>query len=212
LIFTLEEGAMTPANLLVVAAIGLSASACSYTSTTAQAPVPAYRAGSEQACLDYGFRSGTDSYNRCVARDSEARVAGRVPRDYTTARLAADAQNACYSYGLTAGTAIYDRCIGREMEARRYRDEAYVTPAPTTYTVPSTHPAPTTYPARTYTTAPDYSTTTVYSPAPVTYAPAATTPPAGVQAFRDEFGFRYDGQGNRIDRNGNIISPQSTSR
>jgi len=50
----------------------------------------------------------------------------------------------------------------------------------------------------------------VYAPAPVVYAPAATTPPAGVQAFRDEFGFRYDGQGNRIDAQGNIISPQST--
>ncbi|MFO1079522.1 MAG: hypothetical protein U1E23_02695 [Reyranellaceae bacterium] len=57
-------------------------------------------------------------------------------------------------------------------------------------------------------------TTTVYAappPAVVTYAPAAPTPPAGVQAFRDEYGFRYDGQGNRIDRNGNIISPQSTT-
>jgi hypothetical protein len=40
--------------------------------------------------------------------------------------------------------------------------------------------------------------------------PAATTPPAGVQAFRDEYGFRYDGQGNRVDARGNIISPQST--
>jgi len=37
------------------------------------------------------------------------------------------------------------------------------------------------------------------------------TPPAGVEAFRDEYGFRYDGQGNRLDRYGNIISPQSTT-
>ena len=43
-----------------------------------------------------------------------------------------------------------------------------------------------------------------------TFVPAATPPPAGVQAFKDEFGFRYDGQGNRIDARGNIISPQST--
>ena len=51
----------------------------------------------------------------------------------------------------------------------------------------------------------------VYTPQPsVTVVPAAQTPPAGVQAFRDEYGFRYDGQGNRLDRNGNIISPQST--
>ena len=56
------------------------------------------------------------------------------------------------------------------------------------------------------------ASTTVYTPSPtVTYAPAAPTPPAGVQAFRDEYGFRYDGQGNRIDRNGTIISPQSTT-
>jgi hypothetical protein len=55
------------------------------------------------------------------------------------------------------------------------------------------------------------ATTTVYTPAPapVTVMPAATTPPAGVQAFRDEYGFRYDGRGNRIDARGNIISPQS---
>ena len=57
------------------------------------------------------------------------------------------------------------------------------------------------------------ATTTVYTSPPVsttTYVPAATTPPAGVQAFRDEYGFRYDGQGNRLDARGNIISPQST--
>lgn len=63
-------------------------------------------------------------------------------------------------------------------------------------------PAPVTYvsPAPTYVT-----------PAPVVAAiPPATTPPAGVQAFRDEYGFRYDGQGNRLDRYGNIISPHST--
>jgi hypothetical protein len=49
------------------------------------------------------------------------------------------------------------------------------------------------------------------APSTVTYTPAATTPPAGVQAFRDEYGFRYDGQGNRLDRYGHIISPQSTT-
>ncbi len=65
-------------------------------------------------------------------------------------------------------------------------------------------------------------TTTYVTPAPVATAyvvpapavtvyPPATTPPAGVQAFRDEYGFRYDGQGNRLDRYGNIISPYSTT-
>ena len=68
-------------------------------------------------------------------------------------------------------------------------------------------------PATYYTTpvpAPGVYTTVTTYPAPTpTYA--ATTPPAGQQAFRDEFGFRYDGQGNRIDARGNIISPQSTT-
>jgi hypothetical protein len=64
--------------------------------------------------------------------------------------------------------------------------------------------------ATTYVVPPPAATTVYTPPARVTYAPAATTPPAGVQAFRDEYGFRYDGQGNRIDARGNIISPQST--
>lgn len=42
--------------------------------------------------------------------------------------------------------------------------------------------------------------------------PPAVTPPAGVEAYRDEYGFRYDGRGNRLDRYGHIISPQSTQR
>ena len=71
---------------------------------------------------------------------------------------------------------------------------AYVSPAPVTYIAPA--PVATTY------VVPAPATTTVYRP--------ATTPPAGVQAFRDEYGFRYDGQGNRLDRYGNIISPHST--
>lgn len=70
----------------------------------------------------------------------------------------------------------------------------YAAPAPVTYVAPA--PVATTY----------------VTPAPVVVAavPPATTPPAGVQAFRDEYGFRYDGQGNRLDRYGNIISPHST--
>ena len=28
-------------------------------------------------------------------------------------------------------------------------------------------------------------------------------------AFKDEFGFRYDAQGNRLDARGNIISPHT---
>ena len=205
---------MTPTKLLAVAAIGLSVAACGYSSTTtATAPPPptmVVPAGtvvvantSQQACMDYGFAPGTASYDRCVRLDADARARGRASMTYSQANLAADAQMACSSYGLSRGSTSYDRCVGREIDARRYRQEATVT----TY---STAPAPvagTTYyspnPGTTvYTTTAPVSTTTV--------VPAATTPPAGVQAYRDEYGFRYDGQGNRIDARGNIISPQST--
>jgi hypothetical protein len=109
--------------------------------------------------------------------------------------LTIDAQIACSSFGLTSGSAMHDRCVNHEVDVRRYREAVVTTPVPITY------------PAHGTTT---YVTTT--SPAPPTvHVPAIQTPPAGPQAFRDEFGFRYDGRGNRIDRNGNIISPQSTS-
>ena len=186
---------MMPGKFFVVAAVGLFATACSYSNTTtASVPPSPYRSGAEQACLDYGFNPGTDSYNRCVVREAQSRAVGRMPADYAMARLNADARDACYSYGLTIGSAPFDRCVAREIEARRYSQ-----------TVVTTVPA---YPATTvYTPAP---AATVYTQGPVTYTPAAQTPPAGVQAFRDEYGFRYDGQGNRIDAQGNIISPQST--
>ena len=137
--------------------------------------------------------------------ESDARARGRVAVTYSQASLSSDANAACSSYGLTPGSMSYDRCVSREIDARRYRQEATVT----TYT---TTPAPvvaattTTYAPNPYTTV--YTTTAPAST--TTFVPAATTPPAGVQAFRDEYGFRYDGQGNRIDGRGNIISPQST--
>jgi hypothetical protein len=175
---------MTPTKLGVVLATVLAAGACHYETQTV---VPtAGLTTSEQACIDYGFTPGTGAYNRCVSREHEARVRGRVARDYAQALLAADARDACYSYGLEPGTARYDRCIGREIDARRYREDAasYVPP-----------PAGV-YPARTYPSAP--------------YVETRNADTAGIQVFRDEYGFRYDAQGNRLDRNGNIISPQST--
>jgi len=179
---------MLRAKLFAVVAVGLSAAACSYSSTTAAvpaAPGPVYVAsGAGQACVEYGFPPGSVGYGRCVQREQEARARGRMSRDYAESQLVADARGACYSYGLQPGTAPYDRCVGREVDSRRWRaDQAYVT-----------------------------SGTVVYTQAPVAeyVPPAPPPPPAGVQAFKDEFGFRYDGQGNRLDARGNIISPQST--
>jgi len=186
---------MNPTKLLCTMAIGLSAAACS-TYTTTQAVVdpgpPVIVTNSEQACLDYGFPPGTIGYDRCVTREREARLRGRVVASYSESQLAGDARAACYSYGLEPATARFDRCMNRELDARRYRGGvAYNTPA------------------LGYTTVTTYSTQAA-SPTPYYAEPVRNTPPAGVQAFKDEYGFRYDGQGNRLDRNGNIISPQST--
>ncbi len=184
---------MTPTKLVCVMAIGLSAAACSTYSTTTQAvvdPGPVVLTGSEQACLDYGFPAGTIGYDRCVTREHEARLRGRVVATYSESQLASDARNACYSYGLEPATVRYDRCVNRELDARRYRGGvAYNSPGP------------------------GYTAVTTYSdvnPAPYYAGPVRNDPPAGVQAFKDEYGFRYDGQGNRLDRNGNVISPHST--
>lgn len=202
---------MNVPKIFAATALGLSAAACSSaTSETRTSSAPYAVSSSEQACVDYGFRPGTDNYNRCVSREAAARAQGRVPVSYTVASLDADARNACYSYGLTPGTSMYDRCVGREIDARRYRDQAYGTPVPapapaySTTTYYTTPPAAPTYYGPTTTVS-----TTTYSTPPVAPQP---TPTAGVEAFRDEYGFRYDGQGNRLDRNGNIISPQSTVR
>jgi hypothetical protein len=43
--------------------------------------------------------------------------------------------------------------------------------------------------------------------------PSVTGQPAMQgQTFKDEYGFRYDDKGNRIDGRGNIISPQTRTR
>ena len=193
---------MTPTKLFVVAAVGLSAAACSlfehhhggrarFRSLTAAAPSrPAWTTASTPAPI---------AYNRCVVR--EARGPRRRPRGARLRQgpLNADARDACYSYGLRVGTAPYDRCVGREIEARRYRDQAVVT------TVPA-------YPATVSTRRPDDRLHAQSIPGPGhLYAPCRDRRrrPA-FRPFSDEYGFRYDGQGNRIDAQGNIISPQST--
>ena len=188
---------MTRSKMLFMVAIGLSAGACSTYSTTTTVPTSqavVAPTGSEQACLDYGFPAGSVGYDRCVSREHEARLRGRVAANYSDVTLADDSRSACYSYGLEPNTPRFDRCMGREMDARRYRGE---TAAVSTST-----------PAYGYTAVTTYSTTTNY-PAP-SYVEPRNDAPAGVQAFKDEYNFRYDGQGNRLDRNGNIISPQST--
>jgi len=51
-------------------------------------------------------------------------------------------------------------------------------------------------------TAPASNTAPQMAPMPSQTGPRQAT-------FKDEFGFRYDAQGNRLDARGNIISPQT---
>jgi hypothetical protein len=174
-------------KLLAAMSLGLIATACSGPyDQQASMPSNASRAAtqSERNCLDYGFAAGSGPYDRCVQREMRAREAGRVSRGYAEARLLEDSRSACYDYGLDRGTQRYDNCVAREVDARRYREQSQMT-APPVYS-------------------PDYAP----APSPVPYVGPRTT---GVQATRDEYGFRYDAHGNRIDRNGRIISPQSTT-
>ena len=179
---------MLNAKLLAAMSLGLIAAACSGPYDQ-QAPAPSYASRaltqSERNCLDYGFAAGSGPYNRCVQREMRAREAGRVSRDYAEARLVDDSRNACSDYGLDRGTQRYDNCVAREVDARRYRDQSQM-----------------------YAPAQPYAANYAPAPSPAPYVGPRTT---SVETTRDEYGFRYDAQGNRIDRNGRIISPQSTT-
>lgn len=59
---------------------------------------------------------------------------------------------------------------------------------------------------------PPTATRVVYVPQPDPPREVVYIPPDSVSPSRDEYGFRYDAKGNRIDRYGNIISPHSTYR
>ena len=190
---------MLNAKLLTTISLGLFVAACAQPyQRQAAAPYPSQYAYSttttttrdlsmsERNCLDYGFSSGSDSYGPCVERERRARESGRVSRDYDQGRLVEDARAACYDYGIERGSARYDNCVTREVDARRWREQQGQAYAPAGY----------------------------YTPQPVAYVEQrpAYEPQAGVPAMRDEFGFRYDGLGNRIDARGRIIDPQTTGR
>jgi hypothetical protein len=181
---------MFPPKMMAALSVGFLAAACA-SPYDRQASMPLRMASvSQQNCLDYGFVAGSEAYDRCVQREANARAAGRMDRSYAEARLVEDARGACYDYGLQQGTQRYDNCVGREVDARRWREQAQPTASAPHY-------------------APQYTPTPAPAPYYVEQRTAATT---GTPVFQDEFGFRYDAEGNRLDRQGRIISPQSTVR
>ncbi|MDP2333245.1 MAG: hypothetical protein Q8M19_21385 [Reyranella sp.] len=206
-------------HLLAAVSVGLLSAACSspYENRNVSAATgTGIYASSNQACVDYGFVPNTAAYSRCVTSEQQARLNYRATPGYAPSLIVSDSRNACYSYGLTAGTASYDRCVARETDARTYRDSAAV-PA---YRVDAQgyridaqgyridangyriagQPAPAYYPP-----APAY-----YPPPPAyqsSYYPAAQNQ----AVMRDEFGNRYDAQGNRINASGQIIPMRQSS-
>ncbi len=186
-------------KFLATLSLGLLVAACAQpyqrqstyqASSPAQYPstYPAQSSGralsvSERNCIDYGFSSPSANYDRCVQREMRARDQGRVARDYDQGRLVQDANNACYDYGLERNSQRFNNCVDREVDARRYREQG-PTPAPVAYYQPQYQPQPAPY-----------------------YAPQPTPGPT-----RDEFGFRYDAEGNRLDARGRIIDPHTTTR
>lgn len=185
-------------RILATISLGLLTAACqgTYSQNAPGATAPAYGntyQSSSAACADYGFRAGTATFDQCVAREQQARAAGRVNRDYTPTLLTADARNACNSYGLAAGTASYDRCVNREIEARTYRDGA-AQAGSAYYTDQNGYRVD----AQGYRIdANGYRMTSQASP----YYTSATP------TYRvDQFGNFYDAQGNRVDASGRVLA------
>lgn len=87
---------------------------------------------------------------------------------------------------------VFWLCVACVVSACSFRSETRVVPAPVAIAPPP--------------------------PPPVVYVPAPEPPrveyvqPDTVSPSRDEYGFRYDAKGNRINRYGHIISPHTTSR
>ena len=170
-------------RILTAVSIGLLATSCSSAQETRYITPVGYASISEQACADYGFPAGTIGYNNCVARERSARASGR---EIDARRYRSEAAAPAYPpYRVDQ--------YGYRVDAKGYRIDA------SGYRISQAPTAAPAYPVATYTPAP------VYAPAYV--EPRAAT--TGQLAFRDEFGFRYDAQGNRIDARGNIISPQT---
>jgi hypothetical protein len=113
----------------------------------------------------------------------------QAPPPAVVAVAPSGAELVCRDEGFTPGTIAYDRCLSNQAAVRRYgyREQTVVY-------VPATPP-----PAQVYPTPP-------YPAAPYVETRTATT---GIPAFQDEYGFRYDAEGNRLDRYGNIISPHT---
>lgn len=189
-------------KILATISLGLLSAACAgpYENRNVSA---AYGTGiyqaSNQACVDYGFVSGTAAYSRCVTTEQAARNNYRPSPGYAPSLVERDAQNACCSYGLSQNTAPYNRCVAREIDARTYRDSA---------TAPGYRTDAQGYRVDSEGYRVDANGYRIAAQAAPHFPPVPAYQPAyqpGQVVFRDEFGNRYDSQGNRLNAAGQII-------
>jgi len=167
------------------------------------------------AVVGLGLAAGACSYSSTTTAAIPAQP-GPVVIDSPSGR-------ACVEYGFVPGTIAYNRCVEREQAyraqgrvVRDYAEAQLAADARSACVSYGLEPGSSYYDrcvgwemdARRFRADQAYVPATTLYTQPE-YVPPPP-PPAGVQAFRDEYGFRYDGQGNRLDARGNIISPQST--
>jgi hypothetical protein len=141
----------------------------------------------------------------------------------TGGRALSASERNCIDYGFSSPSANYDRCVQREMRARdqgrvaRDYDQGRL--------VQDANNACYDYGLERNTQRFDNCVNREVdarryreqgpAPAPVAYQPQPApyyAPQPAPAPFRDEFGFRYDGEGNRIDASGRVISPYTTNR
>lgn len=168
----------------------------SYRATPGYAPAMISN-DARSACYSYGLTIGSAPYDRCVAREVDARTyrdAAAAPAYRIDAQgYRVDANGYRLQTSAAPVPAYRADAAGYRIDAEGYRVDANgyrLAGQPTPY----------------------YQPTPAYQPAPV-YQPAYY-PPAEVQAqavTRDEFGNRYDSQGNRINASGQVI-PMRESR
>ena len=149
----------------------------------------------------------------------------QAPMPSYASRALTQSERNCLDYGFASGSGPFERCVQRESSARaagrvnsNYAETRLLDDSRNACYDYGLERGTQRYDncvarevdARRYREQSQMTAPPAYAPDPAPYAYVAPRT-TGTEASRDEFGFRYDAEGNRIDRNGRIISPQSTT-
>ncbi len=114
-------------NMLVLALGGL---AIAGVPTTANAQSGDALANAEHACLDYGMRPYSSSFNVCVDRVALSYDRGAPGVAAAQARAMGNARATCLSYGLDARTLGFQQCMASEIDRDGVRAYSVYLPPP----------------------------------------------------------------------------------